>query len=447
MFKKLKKLMLHPNQYFYDYFRKKLEFKKYFVTDKIKLLDAGNHRKWVKLLFSHPNLYLYYKFNKRLRKPAYPILVNYQIRIIQENFIGLDRGKSKVLVVELENRNIIYFAEPEIVLKALDNSEPDLSKFIFKFIFHGQENKVFIDAGVHFDQGFNVNIEGSCNRIYLGYESVFHSNSLISIRGNSNTIRIGPYCRYWQHVHILLLGCCNTIETRNNITLCQNTVIVHKENNNYSYFGPHSYVSANSNLCLNGGNAILYISDYVSFGTSNIQIGSGSIFFVGIKSTAGDNFRCFLFGEKNIIIGAACLIHKNVHLENEFSEAIYGADTSERIYKSDSILLGDHVCVSMNSYILNGSIIGSGSLIGIGAVVTENIPDRCLAMGAPAVIKHKNILWKYDSQKIEIVYKQKICEDLNDIKEIGFDKLEEIDRIATDLDANKKINIINQIIK
>lgn len=79
MLKKLRKLLLHPNLYFYDYFRKRLGFKKYFVTDKIKLLDASNHQKWLKLLLTHPYLYLYYKFNKLLHMPAYPILVDYRI--------------------------------------------------------------------------------------------------------------------------------------------------------------------------------------------------------------------------------------------------------------------------------------------------------------------------------------------------------------------------------
>ena len=88
MIRKIRKLILHPNRYFYDYFRKKLGFRKYFVTDKIRLLDAGNHQKWHKLLFTHPYLYLYYKFHKRLRKPNYPILVDYRIETLLEKVGG-----------------------------------------------------------------------------------------------------------------------------------------------------------------------------------------------------------------------------------------------------------------------------------------------------------------------------------------------------------------------
>ena len=88
MIRKIRKLILHPNIYFYDYFRKRVGFRKFFVTDKIKLLDSENHQKWHKVLFSHPYLYLYYKFNKRLRKPAYPILVDYRIESIEKSVIG-----------------------------------------------------------------------------------------------------------------------------------------------------------------------------------------------------------------------------------------------------------------------------------------------------------------------------------------------------------------------
>ena len=88
MLRKIRKLILHPNRYFYDYFRKKLGFRKFFVTDKIKLLDSENHQKWLTLLFSHPYLYLYYKFNKILRNPAYPILVDYRIENIEKSGMG-----------------------------------------------------------------------------------------------------------------------------------------------------------------------------------------------------------------------------------------------------------------------------------------------------------------------------------------------------------------------
>ena len=88
MIKKIRKLIFHPNRYFYDYFRKKLGFRKFFVTEKIRMLDLTNHQKWFKLIFSHPYLYLYYKFNKILQKPAYPILVDYRIECIDQNVMG-----------------------------------------------------------------------------------------------------------------------------------------------------------------------------------------------------------------------------------------------------------------------------------------------------------------------------------------------------------------------
>ena len=88
MLRKIRKLLLHPNLYFYDYIRKKLGFKKYFVTDKIRLLDVANHQKWFKLLFSHPYLYLYCKLNKALGNPKFPVLVDYRIESMEDGMVG-----------------------------------------------------------------------------------------------------------------------------------------------------------------------------------------------------------------------------------------------------------------------------------------------------------------------------------------------------------------------
>lgn len=86
-FKKIKKLILHPNLYLYDYFRKKLGFSKKYVTEKIKMLDDYKHGTRYKLLFKQPYLYLFNKFRKKLNKQIYPILLSANMPS-RENSIG-----------------------------------------------------------------------------------------------------------------------------------------------------------------------------------------------------------------------------------------------------------------------------------------------------------------------------------------------------------------------
>jgi acetyltransferase-like isoleucine patch superfamily enzyme len=55
------------------------------------------------------------------------------------------------------------------------------------------------------------------------------------------------------------------------------------------------------------------------------------------------------------------------------------------------VLIGDDVFVGAQSIILKGVTIGNRAVIGAGSVVSKNIPEDCVAAGAPAVIvRQKN---------------------------------------------------------
>lgn len=46
--------------------------------------------------------------------------------------------------------------------------------------------------------------------------------------------------------------------------------------------------------------------------------------------------------------------------------------------------LEDHVSIGANATVLPGVTVGAGSFVAAGAVVTEDVPERTLAIGAPA---------------------------------------------------------------
>jgi acetyltransferase-like isoleucine patch superfamily enzyme len=50
----------------------------------------------------------------------------------------------------------------------------------------------------------------------------------------------------------------------------------------------------------------------------------------------------------------------------------------------DGPTLEDHVSVGANATVLPGVTIGEGSFVAAGAIVTEDVPPRTLAVGAPA---------------------------------------------------------------
>lgn len=52
------------------------------------------------------------------------------------------------------------------------------------------------------------------------------------------------------------------------------------------------------------------------------------------------------------------------------------------------VVLGKNVWVGSHATILPGVTVGDGSIIAAGAVVTKDVPERCIAAGVPArVIK------------------------------------------------------------
>jgi acetyltransferase-like isoleucine patch superfamily enzyme len=72
-----------------------------------------------------------------------------------------------------------------------------------------------------------------------------------------------------------------------------------------------------------------------------------------------------------------------------------------------SIEIGDNVWISWNVFILPSVKIGDGTLVSAGAIVTKNLPDKCLASGNPAKPVIPSRLFPrepHPDEKKEIVY-------------------------------------------
>ena len=50
--------------------------------------------------------------------------------------------------------------------------------------------------------------------------------------------------------------------------------------------------------------------------------------------------------------------------------------------------------IGFGAVILKGVTIGDGAVIAAGAVVTQDVPSRCLAAGVPARVVREDITWK-----------------------------------------------------
>lgn len=143
-------------------------------------------------------------------------------------------------------------------------------------------------------------------------------------------------------------------------------------------------------------------------GPMNIQIGSGTFIQRGgwlytesdsessAKLIIGDNcvlgYNNHIASVGSVIIGNNVLTANNVHISDNTHSY---SDISRPIVEQEvvfcrSVEVGDGSWIGENVCILSASV-GRNSVIGANSVVTRDVPDFCVAVGAPAlVIKHFN---------------------------------------------------------
>lgn len=87
----------------------------------------------------------------------------------------------------------------------------------------------------------------------------------------------------------------------------------------------------------------------------------------------------------DVVIKKGCLINLNCTIGHD---SVLGefVETSPGAAVSGNCTLGDYSVLGTNSTILPKINIGKNVIVGAGAVVTKDIPDNCVVVGAPAKI-------------------------------------------------------------
>lgn len=97
-----------------------------------------------------------------------------------------------------------------------------------------------------------------------------------------------------------------------------------------------------------------------------------------------------IFCAKKVTIGKGCAIARDVIIRDY--DAHYLNDGIHNVAKEISI--GDRVWIGTRAIILKGVSIGDGAVVAAGAVVTRDVPARCLVVGVPAKVIRENVEWK-----------------------------------------------------
>lgn len=134
----------------------------------------------------------------------------------------------------------------------------------------------------------------------------------------------------------------------------------------------------NSELKVKGDFSVYYGGDIICFKDSKLEIGSGFC-------NSNVKIRC----SKEITIGDNVAISHDVTIMDSDAHVI---DYPE--YKvTKPIHIKDNVWIGTRAIILKGVTIGKGSIVSAGAVVTKDVPEKCIVAGVPAKVIRENITW------------------------------------------------------
>lgn len=125
--------------------------------------------------------------------------------------------------------------------------------------------------------------------------------------------------------------------------------------------------------------------------------GNKKTLIIGKHCEMGDNVH--IVAHEGVVVGDNCLMASKIFI-SDTNHGDYSGDnqSSPKIAPNDRklvtkpVTVGNNVWIGENVCILPGVTIGDGCIIGANSVVNRDIPDNCIAVGAPAkVVKSFNL--------------------------------------------------------
>jgi len=116
---------------------------------------------------------------------------------------------------------------------------------------------------------------------------------------------------------------------------------------------------------------------------------------IGDRVTSTANLQ--IAAQKEIIIEDDVMFASNIHINDGF----HGYDSAETPYKNQPlikispIVIKKGCWIGQNVIVLPGVTIGAFTIIGANSVVSNSIPDQCIALGNPAKVIKK---WEKKTQ-------------------------------------------------
>lgn len=150
--------------------------------------------------------------------------------------------------------------------------------------------------------------------------------------------------------------------------------------------GDNSFIDDNVVLDAKGEeNRGITIGKNVFIGRNTIlSCKEGSIFLDDYDNISAN---CMLLSETEIHLGKYCFLAGQCYLVAGGNHTF--DDPSVPImfqpsYSKGGITIGEDVWLGAGVIVLDGARVGKGTVVGAGSVVTESLPEHCVAVGSPA---------------------------------------------------------------
>lgn len=155
----------------------------------------------------------------------------------------------------------------------------------------------------------------------------------------------------------------------------------------FASFGKHSVIEVP--VRLSGERRIALGSDvYVGAGSWLQVLGQGNGIAIEIGDGTSIAGSCVISAAVSVTLGTKVLLARNVYIADHSHgfNAPGAAILDQGIDRLAPVLIGDGAWLGQNVVVGPGVTIGAGAVIGANAVVLEDVPERAVAVGAPARI-------------------------------------------------------------
>ena len=126
--------------------------------------------------------------------------------------------------------------------------------------------------------------------------------------------------------------------------------------------------------------------------------------------TSSSRFELHVNQGKRVVIGKDCMFSFEVDLWAGDGHSIFDVHSRKNINGNmnispstkDMLVIGDHVWVGKQAFIMHGTNIGNGSIVGARSFVKGVFSNNCSIAGNPAVKIKENIAWSRDGMATDI---------------------------------------------